>query len=232
MPLVLRSEQSADLTPEQVDDNFTYLDTRITNALDELPAAPYVSNVIQSGLSLTFVLSDATTLPAVTIPVAAFSNRGDWVALTSYFVNDIVRVRGTGWYLVHENHTSAAEFDPDAGSGETYSLLFPDPTPALPLDVSDTAVDVTAADHKFRYLRLYTAADITLPDEGFEDGDEVHFINKTGGTSTFNGTGSAQVSPPDGFDAAVSTNGGVVTAKWNSTDLEWELFGALDPVSV
>lgn len=72
MAIVLRSVKGSNLTPTEVDGNFTDLDGRLTDLEENPPEAVGISNITVSGTQMTIYLADATVLGPYTLPQAAF----------------------------------------------------------------------------------------------------------------------------------------------------------------
>lgn len=134
MAIIYRTSASAwgagkgsNLTATEVDNNFYELDDRITTLEVTPPTPAEIDTITLNGSQLTITLSDATVFGPYTLPKARFNWRGEWAATTVYYENDVVSVAGDGIYLVEEDHTSAASFDPAAdlasGGGSTYALM-------------------------------------------------------------------------------------------------------------
>lgn len=114
MPIILRSVKGSNLTPSEVDGNFTDLDVRV-DVLETTPPSPVeISNITQTGGTFTVHMDDGSRFGPFPLPVAAFDFRGDWAATTQYFVNDVFAVAGDGVYLVETAFESGTAFDPDA----------------------------------------------------------------------------------------------------------------------
>jgi hypothetical protein len=229
-----RFELGVDLTPAQADENISYIHERIDDALANAPAPVELSSITQSGLTLTFHLSNATILGTATIPAAAVNQRGDWEPETAYFANDLVRVRGVGYYLVPEDHTSETTFSAGAGGGDWYAFQYADQQVQLPLYVSDTdgALTVTRALHLNRLLVFLSSCECTIDDADWLEGDQVHFMNQAdGGIVEILGTTALPVRPPAGDSANISTLGGTATMAFLEQLDIMALFGRLDPES-
>lgn len=222
------------LTPAEVDTNFYGHDTRIL-ALEDNPAAGIgISNITVSGNQVMFFMSDATTFGPFNLPYATIAVRsGVWQPTTAYFKLDLIEVSGFGFYLVLQDHTSAATFDPDRviSSNPVYRLVIPSLIPALLNRITATTYTVTAL-NRGKYLRFTAGAGcvITLPASGLSDGDEVHCRAATAGALSFVAASGATLAPPAGDQAATSRYGAVVTAKWCETEAMWDLFGDLAAV--
>lgn len=69
MTIVLRSVKGSNLTPAEVDGNFTDLDDRVTE-IEDNPVEPVgIANVVVDGATFTVVLTDTTELGPFDIPV-------------------------------------------------------------------------------------------------------------------------------------------------------------------
>jgi hypothetical protein len=96
-------------------------------------AARGVASITISGNDLTFHMSDSTLMD-VTIPILVFLDRGTWLALTAYSVNDTFSINGT-LYRVLFAHTSAATFSAGSNDGaghNYYSAMLSLPGSSLP----------------------------------------------------------------------------------------------------
>ncbi|TGQ69510.1 hypothetical protein EN829_015080 [Mesorhizobium sp. M00.F.Ca.ET.186.01.1.1] len=72
MAIILRSVKGSNLTPAEVDGNFTDLDGRVTEIEDNPPAAVGISNITVDGTQMTIYLEDATVLGPYTLPQGNF----------------------------------------------------------------------------------------------------------------------------------------------------------------
>lgn len=72
MTITLRSVKGSNLTPDEVDGNFTDLDDRLTEVEDNPPAAVGISNITVVGTQMTIYLADSTVLGPYTLPQANF----------------------------------------------------------------------------------------------------------------------------------------------------------------
>lgn len=232
MTMTFRDEESRDLTPEEVDANFRHVLALIDNLLGQVPdPVELTGSILQDGYTIQFALSNSTYTDEVTLPVLRLNNRDVWLPSTVYNINDIVRIRGVGWYLVIEDHTSATAFDPN---DPEYQFFMVDNTPSLPLEIDTTTLLVTRADHNFRWLR-FTHADgceVTFDDADWEDGDEVQFRSKTGNPIIFTESSAMSFAIPEGFDAAMSRREATCAVKFNEDEGTMEFAGLLDPTSV
>ena len=106
-------------------------------------------------------------------------NRGAWQPLTPYVINELVTAIGS-LYVVAQDHTSEATFDPNAADtgGNFYQLLLKNP--AIPVYTrSATTYDPIFSDAN-SYNRCTNAAGctVTIPDNAdvpFELYTELHF---------------------------------------------------------
>lgn len=231
MPLTLRRDTTVDLTADEVDDNFEYLDGRIDGIADTIPAPVSLSGVVnQVGFTLTFGLTDATFTNSVTIPPFQANFRDEWEPLTAYFVNDLVRIRGFGYFLVVETHTSEAEFNT---GDDNYAFQYVDQTVQLPLVIGDTTEEltITRADHLNRLLLFMGTCDCTMDPDDWEDGDQVHLMNRSGGVVTVTGVSDLAVDPGDDSEASITARGATATLVYLADEDVMAMFGKLDAVS-
>lgn len=122
---------SSDLSPAQVDNNFWQA---IQDIQAKAPQGVGIANFVVQGNQMTVVLTDHTLLGPYPLPMASINFRGEWFHNTFYAANDII-THGGSTYMVMENHTSAATFDPGANDGhgnDYYGLLLQNPACTLP----------------------------------------------------------------------------------------------------
>lgn len=112
------------LTPAQVDENFYELRTDLDDLIANPPTADSIVSISQAGFSLTFHTLLGNELGPVAMPVAYPVWRGDWQPATLYSAADIFRVAEQGIFVVLQDHTSAATFDPDAAAGSPLEPLY------------------------------------------------------------------------------------------------------------
>lgn len=206
MTIVYRSVKGSNLTPAEVDGNFEDLDDRVA-ALESNPVqANNISSIAILGSQMTITMDDASTF-VVDVPVATFTNRGDWAAATAYAVNDIVNVAGAGLYLVLTAHTSEITFDANASdsTGEWYLSIFPAQTIAFPevKTVSTATYEVVFTDPG-TYIRCTNSSPNTAgvacevnigaaANSSIDVGSEIHFRESSGGSITFTATGGVSI---------------------------------------
>jgi hypothetical protein len=70
MPLILRSVKGSNLTADEVDGNFEYVDGRVDDAIALIEAPVGIANIVQNGATAIIVLDDSTEHP-ITLPVAS-----------------------------------------------------------------------------------------------------------------------------------------------------------------
>lgn len=180
----------ANLTPAQVDGNFYDLDQRIENLEDNPPVANGIASITQSGSQITVHLDDSTTQGPFTLPTNTMTWRGDWTALYLYNVNDLVTVDGFGLYLVLQDHTSDASFDPNATNtdGDLYLLVFGIDTPVVDT-VTGASYTIELADNgNTKVMTNSGGCVVTVPkdsDEDFAVGMTVKFYQLGSGAVSF-----------------------------------------------
>lgn len=108
------------------DNNFYELDTRVTELETNPPVAAGISNIQVNGSQMMIFLSNGDSYGPFTLPVAAISFRGDFVAGQQYYELDVISVFGSGLYFVRQDHIGVDPFDPDRleGGEPVYQLLF------------------------------------------------------------------------------------------------------------
>lgn len=111
MTIVYRSVKGSNLTPAEVDGNFTDLDGRVTTLETTPPSPNNIASITLVGSQLTITMDDASTFGPFTVPIALLHWRDEWTALEDYTELDLVLVDFDGVYLVLQDHTAAATFD-------------------------------------------------------------------------------------------------------------------------
>jgi hypothetical protein len=219
--------KGGNLTAAEVDGNFYTLVQDIAQVADDLVPAE-IANITLVGSQLTFVLSDGRTLGPYTVPTAAFRWAGVWAPNTAYLANDFLET-GQGVFLVTQNHTSAATFDPARviGGDPVYVLVFREPRSEVFTVTASTFQPVAA--QVWGYIRCTAACAITLPanaTEALPVGVEFHFRQAGSGALTIAGAAGVTVDVPSGLLAATDRQGATVTVKKVATNT-WDVFGLL-----
>lgn len=78
-----------------------------------------VSGVVVAGSQWTMTLQDGTVLGPFVMPTTTLKPRGSWTPITVFAALDLVTNPGDGVYLVLQNHTSEATFNPAYQIGGT-----------------------------------------------------------------------------------------------------------------
>ena len=110
------------LSPQEVDQNFYEVITRIVALEDDPPVPVNISNIQVIGSQLTIFLDDGSSYGPFTLPVAQFRFRSDWLPAVQYYELDLVSVAGKGLYMVRIDHTSGSTFDENAVDGDGHAL--------------------------------------------------------------------------------------------------------------
>jgi hypothetical protein len=115
--------KGANLTPEEVDENFYVLLARIAN-LELYPPQPLeIAEIQVVGNQMTIIMSDLlTTFGPYTLPTAAFNWTGPFQPEYMYAANDLLTANDN-LYIVVTPHESGLTFV----MGPNYSLLLPLP---------------------------------------------------------------------------------------------------------
>jgi hypothetical protein len=119
--------KGSNLDPSEVDQNFYDLAQAIVALQSNtLAAANGIASVTVAGSQFSIFLTDGTELGPFTIPVLRFRWRGEWTGNTSYSELDVVKVTGTGIFMVQIDTTSNATFDENETAGDVlvYFKLF------------------------------------------------------------------------------------------------------------
>lgn len=101
-----------DLQPDEIDRNFWELLAAVNNLIANPTAPVSIVSVSGSGNSITFNMSDATTIGPILLPVLQFHWRGEWTPTTVFETLDVFKKPGVGLYSVLQDHISLAIFDP------------------------------------------------------------------------------------------------------------------------
>lgn len=217
------------LLVSEVDTNFYGHDTRLTSLETNPPTAVGISNIVVSGTQMTIYLSNGTSFGPFTLPTAVFRVRGDWAANTVYAAMDLVYVASSGLYLVLQDHTSGATFDPDLSSstGDVYQQVLPVLTPAAIKTVGATSYEPGPTDAG-KYIRCTSSTGCVIElTSAFATGDELHFRQAGSGAISFiGGDTGGQINSVAGKDDSTDHVGAVVTCKHLGNG-EWDIFGDL-----
>lgn len=164
-----------------------------------------------SGRQWTVYLTDSTELGPFLLPMATPRYRGVWAGSINYAAFDIVRVGGFGTFMVVQDHTSAASFDPYVGNsaGNYYIQIGPDPffTPQA-LDVSGATLTLNLS-HQNKYLRSRNGSGLaaTLNAGVYPMNAEIYFRHVDGPISVTAGAGVV-LNLPSGMSSAETTSVG------------------------
>ena len=147
MAVTLRSVKGSNLTPAEVDANFSGLDTRVGNLETNPPTPISVSNVTSNGSTFTVYLSNGSSFGPFDLPYATIRWAGQWTAGESYSVLDLFYAVGYGLYLVLGDYEAPTEFDPDVENTDG-ALLRQLMGPTIPVNVLSYTDDhtLTASD--------------------------------------------------------------------------------------
>jgi hypothetical protein len=152
MAIVLRRVKGSNLTPDEVDNNFEELAERLASVEDNPPDVNEISNITLDGSEITIHLEDGSTFGPFQLPVAVMQWRGDFAAV-DYEALDIVRVPGSGVYMVLQDHTGVLPFDPDlqVSGSPAYHFLFGEASISpgwvtLPFDAGIVEMDFAQGD--------------------------------------------------------------------------------------
>jgi hypothetical protein len=238
MPLILRSVKGSNLTPNEADGNFTYLNNLIAAVEDNITAGRGIDDITYSGGIFTFHMSDST-LETVTIPPATFSwiPKGEWQPSTVYAVNDVVSYFGS-LYLVIFAHTSQSTFDPAAndGFGHNYYALILPKEPVWGQTITDATYTTVLLDGN-TYMRFTNAAGCAVtidPAVDYPAWTEMHFRDESAvsaGGLTIECPTPGGINPVNGFNNASLTFGGSVTVKQVADTGNWDIMGLLLPTT-
>lgn len=220
------------LFPEEVDENFWSVVLRLVE-LEESPNVNLIQNFTVVGDQLTILMDDGSTFGPYTLPATVFTWRGDWASTTSYSAFDVVTVEGSGLYLVLNDHTSEAAFDPDAVSDDTEALPFYHKmfgVAGLSTVVEDITGDYNIDDTEpssGSYLRVSAVgaeSSILITLESRPEGFELRFRQVDSSQLEFIAGAGVTLIPPDAVSA---WDNAVVTAKSVLGGTAWDIWGDL-----
>lgn len=240
MAIIYRSVKGSNLTPTEVDGNFSDLDGRTTILEAQLPALTFDDLDFSVSGSDFYVHIGTATYGPYALPVFSFVDlfRGEWLPSTDYAVNDLFTAPG-GLYVVIFAHTSGTTFDPGANDGmghDYYQALLKNPAIQVTTQTGDTFDPLLADANSYIRFTNSSGCVVTIPDDSEVDFPlftELHFRQVGTGSIVIenNGTGAAaEVIGEDGFANATAGMGAVCTLKKVAAN-EWELFGRLQTLT-
>jgi hypothetical protein len=118
--------KGADLDAGEIDNNFYSIAQSIQDLIDNPPTPNNISSIeVINNNQLLITLDDYRTFGPFDLPIASFSDRGEWAAVTLYNYGDIF-THLSSLYMALQEHTSAASFNASDGNmaGPYYRLLF------------------------------------------------------------------------------------------------------------
>lgn len=218
------------LTRAEADGNLYALREAIQDLIDNPIPGVGIENFAITGRQLTIYMTDSTTFGPFTLPMATPRYRGIWSNAINYAAYDIVRVGGFGTYMVMQDHTSAATFDPYVGNsaGNYYIQIGPDPFYTAQVKTeSGTTLTLALADQN-KYIRATNASGlaVTLNAGIFPVNAEIHFRQANTGPITFTAGSGVTINVPEGLDLATNETGAVCTLKCVAAD-EFDILGKL-----
>lgn len=240
MAIVYRSVKGSNLTPTEVDGNFSDLDGRAAILEGQLPALTFDDLDFSVSGSDFYVHIGTAVYGPYALPVFSFVDlfRGEWLPSTGYAINDLFTAPG-GLYVVIFAHTSGSEFDPGANDGmghDYYQALLKNPAIQVTTQSGTTFTpDLTDANSYIRFTNV-AGCTVTIPDDSdidFPLFTELHFRQVENGSIVIEngGTGAAaDIVGEDGFANVTAGMGAVCTLKKVAAN-EWDLFGRLQTVS-
>jgi hypothetical protein len=236
MTIVLRSVKGSNLTPNEVDGNFTDLDDRVIEIETNPPEAIGITNIIQSGTQFSIHVGETVYGP-FTIPSTLMRFVGEWDISTAYAENDLVEVPGYGLFLVLQDHTSdGTAFDPDDGntSGDYYIKVFGIGIESIVTWGADTHT-LSNLSYIGRYIRYTNAAGcaITVPlnsETAYPIGTVITLFGSIGVLTIAEGSTEPTFNYPPSKALATAEPGSMMTLVKVDDD-EWDVGGYLADVS-
>ncbi len=237
MPLVLRAVKGSDLTPNEADGNFTFLDGRITT-IEGLPLGVGIANITASGTTMTITMTDSSVY-TVQLPMADFTTlwAGAWLPSHAYTAGQMVTAYPPmGLYGVLQDHTSDTTFDAGAGdtAGDFYALLLTIPAVATYFVSSSTFTPGLI--YANSYIRCTNASGcvVTIDQDSnvnFPISTELHFRDcstDTGAFLTFDSPTGVTLNPDYASTLLTPGSGATVGLKKIAAN-EWDAFGRWAP---
>ena len=114
--------KGSDLDPVEVDNNFWEIDQRVLALETSPPEAIGISSITVTGTSMTVHMSNGSTYGPFTLPIATFTDRGEWTNDTVYAPLDFVHVPALGLFEVLVDYTTPSAptaFDRNAVDGSS-----------------------------------------------------------------------------------------------------------------
>lgn len=220
-------------TAAEADNEIWKLWQEIANTLASIPAGVGIANIFPSGGKIVIVLDDATEYE-IDYPPVRYNFVGSWAATTEYFGGDIVLADGHGIYLVLQNHTTGATFDPglQVDGFNAYQQLYGVPNSTTKV-IAGATYTLLATDAN-KYLRCTAAGGctVTVPTNAsaaIQVNAEYTFRQAAAGAITFAAEGGAVLNGVAGLGFDTAGQGSVAVLKKIATD-EWDLFGRLTTV--
>jgi hypothetical protein len=126
-PLKWGTGKGSKLTIAEGDGNLWELQKAIQALIDNPPEAASIANIQVVGSAMQITLTDSQVFGPFKLPVAAFRYRDEgFVDAVAYDELDLIPIIDQGLYLVLQDHTAVAPFDParQIGGEDVYQLLF------------------------------------------------------------------------------------------------------------
>lgn len=218
------------LTRAEADGNAYALREAVQYLIDNPVEGVGIANFTIVGRQLTIHMTDASTFGPYTLPIAVPRYRGTWAPSIIYSAFDITRVGGFGTYMVVQDHTSAATFDPYVGNsaGNYYIQIGPDPFYTSHVFALSASSLTLALIHQNKYIRTTStsAVSITLNAGIFPLNAEIHFRQAAIGAVSITAGSGVTINVPDGYTAGSNATGAVFSLKQVALN-EWDIFGKL-----
>lgn len=127
MAITYRLVKGSALTKAEFDENFSFLDGRLTAVENDPPEAIGIDHFVIEGSLFTVVMTDASEHGPFVLPVAQWRFTGEWLVSTTYFVGDLFKFEGSLYFVRVQHVSDDTEFDPALFTvdGFVYSLLLP-----------------------------------------------------------------------------------------------------------
>jgi hypothetical protein len=118
--------KGSNLNQSEFDNNNYNLKQAVEAALAASTAPNEITSITVTGNLMTIHMAGGGTFGPFVLPVATFTDRGDWAPSTLYSYADIFTDSASGLYMVLQDHTSGLTFNPAASTmlGPLYRLLF------------------------------------------------------------------------------------------------------------
>lgn len=123
MGIIYRENKGSPLTVQEIDNNFRYLDERLTAVESGIgQSSEGISHIEQDGTVIRFIGTSGSVLGEVDIP-SGINYTGDWVSQKSYKKGDVIFYQNSS-FVAAVAHTSGDDFIADVDATKWYPLAY------------------------------------------------------------------------------------------------------------